>query len=61
MFWELTRPAACHALALRMVDEIWAASDHGRAIYADSFDGPIGTRYAARIDTVLHQSRISAA
>ena len=41
MFWELTRPAACHALALRMVDEIWAASDHGRAIYADHFDGPI--------------------
>ena len=24
-----------------MVDEIWAASDHGRAIYADAFDGPI--------------------
>lgn len=41
MFWELTRPAACHALALTMVDEIWAASDHGRAIYTDSFDGPI--------------------
>lgn len=41
MFWELTRPAACHALALTMMDEIWAASDHGRAIYADSFDGPI--------------------
>lgn len=41
MFWELTRPAACHALALRMVDEIWAASDHGKAIYADAFDGPI--------------------
>ena len=41
MFWELTRPATCHALALTMIDEIWAASDHGRAIYADSFDGPI--------------------
>ncbi|MFP7572470.1 glycosyltransferase, partial [Marivita sp. S2033] len=41
MFWELTRPAACHALALRMVDEIWAASDHGRAIYAGAFDGPV--------------------
>jgi glycosyltransferase involved in cell wall biosynthesis len=24
-----------------MIDEIWAASDHGRAIYADAFDGPI--------------------
>ena len=41
MFWELTRPAACHALALKMVEEIWAASDHGKAIYADSFKGPI--------------------
>ncbi len=41
MFWELTRPATCHALALTMIDEIWAASDHGRAIYADAFDGPI--------------------
>lgn len=40
MFWELTRPATCHALALQMIDEIWAASDHGRAIYADAFDGP---------------------
>ncbi len=41
MFWELTRPATCHALALRMIDEIWATSDHGRAIYADAFDGPV--------------------
>ena len=41
MFWELTRPAACHALALRMVDEIWTASEHGRAIYAGEFDGPV--------------------
>jgi len=41
MFWELTRPATCHALALRMIDEIWAASEHGRAIYADAFDGPV--------------------
>jgi hypothetical protein len=41
MFWELTRPATCHALALTMIDEIWAASDHGRAIYAGRFDGPI--------------------
>jgi len=41
MFWELTRPATCHALALRMIDEVWAASDHGRAIYADVFNGPI--------------------
>lgn len=41
MFWELTQPAACHALALRMIDEIWAASEHGKAIYADAFQGPI--------------------
>ncbi|MCK0151951.1 glycosyltransferase [Marivita sp. S6314] len=41
MFWELTRPAACHALACRLVEEIWAASDHGKAIYADTFKGPI--------------------
>ena len=41
MFWELTRPAACHALALEMVDEIWMASDYGRAIYAPHFAGPV--------------------
>ena len=41
MFWELTRPAPCHALALNMIDEIWAASEHGKAIYTDTFDGPI--------------------
>jgi glycosyltransferase involved in cell wall biosynthesis len=41
MFWELTRPATCHALALRIVDEIWTASDHGRAIYTEAFGGPI--------------------
>ena len=41
MFWELTRPAACHALALRMIDEIWAASEHGKTIYRDTFSGPI--------------------
>lgn len=41
MFWELTRPAPCHALALHMIDEIWAASEHGRAIYAPQFDGPL--------------------
>ncbi|MFP7675590.1 glycosyltransferase [Marivita sp. S0852] len=41
MFWELTRPASCHALALQMIDEVWAASEHGKAIYADRFDGPI--------------------
>ena len=43
MFWELTRAPACHALALSMVDEIWAASDHGKAIYAPAFDGPVRT------------------
>ena len=41
MFWELTQPATCHALALKMIDEIWAASEHGKAIYANAFHGPI--------------------
>ena len=41
MFWELTQPATCHALALRMIDEVWAASDHGKALYEGPFDGPI--------------------
>lgn len=41
MFWELTRAPACHALALQMIDEVWSASEHGKAIYRDVFPGPI--------------------
>jgi hypothetical protein len=59
MFWELTRPAACHALALTMLDEIWAASEHGRAIYAGDFDGPIRVMGLAT-DVVPHADPLGA-
>lgn len=32
-FWELNSPAACHYLALEMLDEIWVSSEYGRHIY----------------------------
>ncbi|WP_349295130.1 glycosyltransferase (plasmid) [Thioclava sp. 'Guangxiensis'] len=40
-YWELDRPAACHYLALQMLDEIWLSSDYGVQIYRPHFDGPI--------------------
>ncbi|MBX3573049.1 MAG: glycosyltransferase family 4 protein [Mesorhizobium sp.] len=32
-FWELNSPAACHYLALEMLDEVWVSSEYGRHIY----------------------------
>ncbi len=40
-FWELDSPAACHALALELVDEIWTASRYGAEIYRPATDKPI--------------------
>ncbi|WP_339109634.1 glycosyltransferase [Thioclava sp. GXIMD4216] len=40
-YWELDRPAACHYLALEMLDEIWLSSDYGVRIYRPEFDGPV--------------------
>ena len=34
-FWELNTPAACHSLALELLDEVWVSSEYGgRAIHA---------------------------
>lgn len=33
-FWELARPARCHTLALRQLDEVWTSSEFNRASYA---------------------------
>ncbi len=40
-FWELNEPAACHELALRLVDEIWVASEYNRSCFAAKFDKPV--------------------
>lgn len=32
-YWELDSPAACHYLALELLDEIWVSSDYGVQIY----------------------------
>ncbi|MEM6477433.1 MAG: glycosyltransferase [Pseudomonadota bacterium] len=41
VYWELDRPAPCHALGLALLDEVWTSSDYGRAIYAPAFAGPV--------------------
>jgi glycosyltransferase involved in cell wall biosynthesis len=32
-FWELNSPAACHYLAMEILDEVWVSSEYGRHIY----------------------------
>lgn len=32
-FWELNSPAACHYLALEILDEVWVSTGYGKAIY----------------------------
>lgn len=38
-FWELDKPAYCHALALDMLDEIWVSTDYGVQIYKEEAKG----------------------
>ncbi|MBK5934643.1 glycosyltransferase involved in cell wall biosynthesis [Rhodovulum imhoffii] len=33
VFWELDSPARCHRLGLKLLDEIWVASDYGLRCY----------------------------
>jgi glycosyltransferase involved in cell wall biosynthesis len=40
-FWELDTPAACHYLALHMLDEIWVSTAYGVQIYQPEFNGPV--------------------
>ncbi|MGI4764840.1 MAG: glycosyltransferase [Janthinobacterium lividum] len=40
-FWELDSPAACHRLAVDLVDEIWVASEYNRACFAAWTDKPV--------------------
>ena len=32
-FWELTKPAYCHYLSFKLLDEIWVSTDYGVQIY----------------------------
>lgn len=40
-FWELDTPAACHYLALDMLDEIWVSTEYGVSIYRPATDKPV--------------------
>lgn len=40
-FWELNSPAACHFLALELLDEVWVASDYGVRIYKPAANIPV--------------------
>jgi glycosyltransferase involved in cell wall biosynthesis len=40
-YWELNSPAACHSLALELVDEIWVSSEYGVGQYQPYTDKPV--------------------
>lgn len=40
-YWELDSPAACHHLALEMLDEIWVSTEYGVRIYQPHTDKPV--------------------
>ncbi|WP_425074131.1 glycosyltransferase [Sagittula sp. S175] len=40
-YWELDSPAACHHLAMDLLDEIWVSSDYGVSIYQPHTDKPV--------------------
>ncbi|HUD50421.1 glycosyltransferase [Parvibaculum sp.] len=40
-FWELNSPAACHYLALEMLDEVWVSTEYGRRIYTREGGTPV--------------------
>ncbi len=40
-FWELDSPAACHYLALELLDEVWVSSQYGVDIYRPATDRPV--------------------
>lgn len=40
-YWELDSPAACHHLALDMLDEVWVSTDYGVQIYQPHTDKPV--------------------
>lgn len=40
-FWELDSPAACHYLALAVLDEVWVSTEYGVSIYKDHSDIPV--------------------
>jgi glycosyltransferase involved in cell wall biosynthesis len=40
-FWELDTPAACHHLALQMLDEIWVSTEYGVSIFSGHAPCPV--------------------
>ncbi|MEM8551932.1 MAG: glycosyltransferase [Pseudomonadota bacterium] len=40
-FWELSAPAVSQALSLKLLDEIWVATEYGVSIYKDAVDIPV--------------------
>lgn len=55
-FWELDSPAACHYLALDLLDEVWVSSEYGRDIYTPHAKIPV-TNVGMTIETLeeLHK------
>lgn len=40
-YWELDSPAACHHLALDLLDEVWVSTDYGVSIYRPHTARPV--------------------
>ncbi len=58
-FWELDSPAACHHLALELLDEIWVSSQYGVEIYQPHTDIPV-TRVGMCFEDIAPPSRSEA-
>ncbi len=58
-FWELDSPAACHHLALELLDEIWVSSQYGVEIYQPHTDIPV-TRVGMCFEDIAPPARSEA-
>jgi glycosyltransferase involved in cell wall biosynthesis len=57
-FWELDSPAACHYLALKLLDEVWVSSKYTREIYVPHTQIPV-TNVGMTIETLKNLDKQS--
>ncbi len=58
-FWELNTPAACHSLALELLDEVWVSSEYGVEQYRPFTSIPI-TKISMSYEDVVMPDRSAA-
>ena len=58
-YWELDSPAACHGLALELLDEVWVASEYGVSQYRPFSHIPV-TNVGMAFEAAPHIDRAEA-